>query len=76
MEDLPRGRYRLETATMSDLARGHEIQSQYDDQSPWVVDASVLALVERLGESKLATLDHRHFSVVRPAHVEALRLLP
>jgi hypothetical protein len=40
------------------------------------VDASVLALVERLGEDKLATLDHRHFSVIRPAHVEALALLP
>jgi predicted nucleic acid-binding protein len=23
-----------------------------------------------------ATLDHRHFSVMRPAHVDALRLLP
>lgn len=25
---------------------------------------------------KLATLDHRHFGVLRPRHVEALRLLP
>jgi hypothetical protein len=24
----------------------------------------------------LATLDHRHFSVMRPRHVEALELLP
>jgi hypothetical protein len=36
----------------------------------------VLAAVERLGEPKLATLDHRHFSVMRPRHVEALELLP
>jgi hypothetical protein len=28
-----------------------------------------------LGEEKVATLDHRHF-VVRPAHTEALTLLP
>jgi hypothetical protein len=41
-----------------------------------VIDASVLALVERLGESKLATLDHRHFGVLRPTHIEALQLLP
>jgi len=76
LEDLLAGAYRLEAATMSDLARCREIQRQYDDQSLGVVDASVLALVERLGESKLATLDHRHFSVLRPAHVEALHLLP
>ena len=76
MEDLLAGAYRLETSTMVDLARCHEIQTQYDDQSLGVVDASVLALVERLGESKLATLDHRHFSILRPVHVEALQLLP
>jgi predicted nucleic acid-binding protein len=61
---------------MADLARCREIQTQYEDQSVGVVDASVLALLERLGESKLVTLDHRHFGVLRPAHVEALQLLP
>lgn len=76
MEDLLAGAYRLETVTTTDLVRCHEIQIQYDDQSLGVVDASVLALVERLGEGRLATLDHRHFGVVRPAHVEALQLLP
>ena len=40
------------------------------------VDAAVLAVVERLREPKLATLDHRHFSVMRPRHVDALELLP
>jgi hypothetical protein len=29
-----------------------------------------------LGEPKVATVDHRHFSVVRPAHGEALAILP
>lgn len=76
MEDLLGGAYRPETATVSDLRRCREIQVQYEDQPVGVVDASVLALVERLGEHKLATLDHRHFGVLRPAHVEALELLP
>jgi predicted nucleic acid-binding protein len=40
------------------------------------VDAAVVAIVERLGERKLATLDHRHFTAIRPPHVEALELLP
>jgi hypothetical protein len=36
----------------------------------------VIALCERLNEPKVATLDRRDFSVVRPRHCEALRLLP
>ena len=40
------------------------------------VDASVIALAERLGVTTIATLDWRHFTVVRPRHVEAFRLLP
>ena len=40
------------------------------------VDAAVLAIVERLREPKLATLDRRHFGLLRPRHVESLRLLP
>jgi hypothetical protein len=38
--------------------------------------AAVLAVVERLDERKLATLDHRHFRAVRPRHVTSLELLP
>jgi hypothetical protein len=36
----------------------------------------VIASCERLGEQKVATLDRRHFSVVRPAHCDAVRLPP
>jgi hypothetical protein len=34
-----------------------------------------MAIVERLDEPKLATLDHRHFSVIRPLHRESIALL-
>lgn len=76
LDDALAGAYRLEDSTTADLRRCRELQSQYVDQSLGAVDASVLALVERLGEDKLATLDHRHFAVLRPAHVQGLRLLP
>jgi uncharacterized protein len=49
---------------------------RYADQDLGFVDSAVLAVVERLGERKLATLDHRHFTVLRPRHVDALDLLP
>lgn len=39
-------------------------------------DASVIALAERHGAVRVATLDRRHFTVVRPRHAQALELLP
>lgn len=57
-----------------DYERVHEILDRYEQVG--FVDASVLAICERLGEPKLATLDRRHFSMVRPRHVDALELLP
>ena len=39
-------------------------------------DATVIAICERLKLTEVASLDHRHFPVVRPRHVTALTLLP
>lgn len=75
-EDVLNGAYSVEAPGQDELARCHELQRTYADLAVGIVDASVLALVERLDEPKLATLDHRHFSVMRPRHVEGLRLLP
>jgi len=76
LEDVVGGAYRLMEPTQMDLERCHELQRTYADLNVGVVDSSVLAVVERLGEAKLATLDHRHFATMRPRHVEALELLP
>lgn len=58
------------------LKRAGELVARYRDLSLGLVDASVIAASEMLDEPKVATLDHRHFTVVRPAHVDALTLLP
>jgi predicted nucleic acid-binding protein len=76
LEDVLGGAYEVASPTHVDLERCHELQSTYADLRVGVVDASVLAVVERLGEPKLATLDHRHFGTMRPRHVDALELLP
>ncbi len=76
LEDALAGVYRVESPTGADLVRCRDLQDRYADLSLGVVDASVVALVERLGEPKVATLDQRHFRAVRPAHVEALELRP
>jgi predicted nucleic acid-binding protein len=41
-----------------------------------VIDASIIAIAERLGQTTIATLDHRDFQVVRPAHCAAFELIP
>jgi uncharacterized protein len=76
LEDVLAGAYRVEAPSQGDLERCLDLQARYADLDLGVVDASVLALVERLGEPKLATLDHRHFATVRPTNVDALELLP
>ena len=76
VEDIAEGAYRLETLTLADLSRAAELERTYENLDLGLVDASVIALCERLGETKVATLDHRDFSVVRPTHCEGLTLLP
>ena len=75
-EDVRRGAYGLASLTQADFLRAAALERQYADLGLGLVDASVIALCERLGETKVATLDHPHFSVVRPLHCERLELLP
>jgi predicted nucleic acid-binding protein len=66
----------VEDLIEADYDRIADLLRTYADLRVGFVDAAVLAVVERLREPKLATLDHRHFSVMCPRHVEALELLP
>lgn len=74
--DIGDGAYRLHAPREDELARAAELERRYQDFRLGIVDASVIAACETLGETKVATLDHRHFAVVRPRHCEALTLLP
>jgi predicted nucleic acid-binding protein len=58
------------------LMRSGELIDRYRDLPLGLVDATVIAATEMLDETKVATLDHRHFAVVRPNHTPALELLP
>jgi len=76
LDDVLAGAYRVESPIDADLRRCRELQETYLDLRLGITDASVIALVERFGESKVATLDHRHFGTVRPQHADALHLVP
>jgi predicted nucleic acid-binding protein len=76
LDDVEAGDYQVAELRLEDYRRVRELCDQYADVDIGFVDAAVLAIVERLREPKLATLDRRHFAMLRPRHVRALQLLP
>lgn len=57
------------------MARIAQLVDTYADLGLGGVDASLVAVAERLGVLQIATLDRRHFTVVRPSQTEAFELL-
>lgn len=76
LSDVQRGSISLEDVRSSDLARVMAIMESYGDLDIGFVDASIVAIAERLGIDTIFTLDRRHFSVVRPRHVAEFKLVP
>ena len=76
LDDIGAGAYLVEDLLPEDYQRVRELCDRYADADIGFVDAAVLAIVERLREPKLATVDHRHFGLLRPRHVDTLQLLP
>jgi predicted nucleic acid-binding protein len=75
-DDIVAGAYRVHHADDHEIARAAELEVTYQSLGLGLVDAAVVAACERLGETKVATLDRRDFSVVRPKHCETLTILP
>ena len=76
LADVEDGAVTVVDLERSDYIRVRELLDRYRDLRLGFVDAAAVAIVERLREQKLATLDHRHFGTIRPRHVHALDLLP
>jgi predicted nucleic acid-binding protein len=74
--DLAAGNLTLEPVHASDVIRIAELVAQYHDLPLGTVDASIVAAAERLELTEIATIDRRHFTIVRPAHADAFNLLP
>jgi uncharacterized protein len=76
LDSLVAGEFELEALTTSDLERMADLVRRYADFPLGAADASVIAVAERLQVTRIATLDHRRFRAVRPAHCDAFELLP
>lgn len=76
MRSFGQGSFTLVPLTLADTDRMAELVETYADFPLGGVDAAVIAIAERLGVSVIATLDRRHFTVVKPQHVPTFTLLP
>ena len=66
----------IEFLKKEDLVRTGEVMAKYADMSVGFVDASVVALAERLKIREVLTTDRRHFSLIRPRHCSVFDLRP
>jgi uncharacterized protein len=76
LQDIVAGGFGLESVTIADVARSAELINQYADSDMGFVDASIVAVAERLAITRILTLDRRHFSMLRPRHCSSFTLVP
>jgi predicted nucleic acid-binding protein len=74
--DLAAGAFAIEPVFAGDWLRIAELVATYRDLPLGTVDASVVTTAERLAIAEIATVDRRHFGVVRPSHADTFTLLP
>lgn len=66
----------IEQLGLHNWTRIRELVTTYADLRLGGTDASLIAIAERLAATRVATLNRRHFTVVRPAHCDAFDLIP
>lgn len=66
----------VDDLTIDNWVRVREFVDRYQNLPLGGTDASVITIAEHHQATRVATLDRRHFSIVRPAHCDAFTLLP
>jgi predicted nucleic acid-binding protein len=74
LESVAAGELDIEPLRQADLDRCCEVMERYPDIG--FVDASVVAVAERLKVDSLATTDRRHFTSLVPKHIRRFELVP
>jgi uncharacterized protein len=76
LDELAGGAWDLAGFDEEGLRRARSIIASYRDQEIGVADASIVVLAERYRTLTIATLDHRHFDVLRSHDGGYFQLLP
>lgn len=73
---VARGEFAVEPLDDADVDRIADVMDAYADFPLGFVDASLVAVAERLDTRELLTTDRRHFGAVRPRHARGFQLAP
>lgn len=76
LDAIVAGELELVDTVAADLARASELLKQYKDTRIDFVDCVIVAMAERLGITRILTVDRRHFTIVRPKHCAYFEILP
>lgn len=76
MKSVVEGEFPVERLEPRDRDRAAALMRQYADFPLGLVDASLVAIAERLESWDILTTDRRHFGAVRPRHAPGFLLHP
>ncbi len=76
LDELTGGAWDLPAFDQEKLHRSREVISSYRDEEIGVADASIVVLAERYRTRTIASLDHRHFDVLRSLDGGHFEVLP
>lgn len=75
LRDMVAGEFRLESVSEADVARATDLVEQYAESGIGFVDASIVAVAERLNVTRILTSD-QHFRMIRPRHCAYFDVVP
>lgn len=76
LPDTVDGAFDVVSLSSTDRSRMAELVGRYADLPLGTADAAVVVVAERFRAVNVATIDRRHFSVVRPNHIPAFAIFP
>jgi len=76
LDELTSGRWDLATADASTVRQARDLASKYADERIGLTDASLIVLAARYRTPMIATLDRRHFSVLRLLDGHPVSIVP
>jgi predicted nucleic acid-binding protein len=76
LREMAGGAWELAALDAKDVLRAASVVQRYADQEIGLADASIVVLAERYGTRRVATLDRRHFEVLRPFQGGRFTIVP
>lgn len=76
LQEIENSPLQFEPLLKTDIPRIYQLLDQYADIKLDFVDASIVALAERLNVQRILTVDQRDFRIIRPAHCDYFEIFP